>query len=271
MRRRLKVKRHGKATLAVAALMAGPVAVACTSGPSAEEWAATDGAAGRINLNEVQEAFKKSNSATDFEDRVNEIYEGDHIVLIRAKQDGKTLVLEGWEDLNSTKAIEDGTDDLLFEVVKANDQHELRGHGANGYYRSGFGGGNFLFTYMILSSMGPRGYYYNSSPGRYNTMSRNRTNYRSSNRYRSQVSRNSNYFSKQKSFAGSRYNQPKSASRNSYLNSQKSSGAFKSSGTGVRSRWGGGSGSSRSSISRGGFRGGGGGASVIGAQRPSRR
>jgi len=108
MRKRLKVKRHGKATLAVAALMAGPVAVACSTGPSAEEWAATDGAAGRINLNEVQEAFKKSNSATDFEDRVNQIYEGDHIVLIRAKQDGQTLVLEGWEDLNSTKTIEDG-------------------------------------------------------------------------------------------------------------------------------------------------------------------
>ena len=271
MRRRLKVKRHGKATLAVAALMAGPVAVACSSGPTFDEWAATDGAAGRINLDEVQQAFKRSKSATDFEDRVNQIYEGDSIVLIRAKQDGQTLVLEGWEDLDSSKEIDDSSDDLLFTIVEDNGQNELRGHGANGYYRSGFGGGNFLFTYMILSSMGPRGYGYSTGPGRYNTMSRNRNNYRSSSRYRTQVTRNSSYFSKQKSFAGSRYNQPTSASRNSYLNRQKSSGAFKRSGTGVRSRWGGGAGSSRSSVSRGGFRGGGGGASVIGVQRPIRR
>ena len=43
----------------------GPLLVACGGGISAEEWAATDGAAGRINLDDVQEAFKKSNSATD--------------------------------------------------------------------------------------------------------------------------------------------------------------------------------------------------------------
>ena len=269
MGRRLKVKRHSKATLAVAALMAGPVAVACSSGPTFDDWAATDGAAGRINLEEVQEVFKKSNSATDFEDRVNEIYEGDSIVLIRAKQDGQTLVLEGWEDLNKSKEIDDASDDLLFTIVKDDEQHEMRGHGANGYYRSGFGGGNFLFTYMILSSMGRGGYGYNTSPGRYNTMNRNRANYRSSTRYRSQVGKNSSYFSRQKNFAGSRYTQAArntSTARNSYLNSSKSSGSFKNSGTGVRSSWGA---SSRSG--RGGFGGGGGGASVIGVLRPSQR
>ena len=270
MGRRLKVKRHGKATLAVAALMAGPVAVACSSGPTFDDWAATDGAAGRINLDEVQEAFKKSSSATEFEDKVNQIYEGDGIVLIRAKQDGESRTVEGWEDLNKSKEIDDGTDDLLFTIVRdSNDQHEMRGHGSNGYYRSGFGGGNFFMTYMLISAMSPRGYYYNTSPGRYNTMTRNRANYRSSTRYRSQVGRNSTYFTRQKNFAGSRYTQAgrnTSSARNSYLGSQKSSGAFKRSGTGVRSSWGA---SSRSG--RGGFGGGGGGAIVIGVLRPSQR
>ena len=41
--------------------------------PPTKDWAATDGAAGRINLDDVQEAFKDSDSATEFEKRVNEI------------------------------------------------------------------------------------------------------------------------------------------------------------------------------------------------------
>ena len=274
MRKRKKIRRSSLAALATASLLAGPVAAACSSGPTYEDWAATDGAAGRINLDEVQDAFKKSDSATDFEKRVNEIYEGDGIVLIRSKQDGETLVLEGWEDLNKSKEIDD-QDDMLFEVVKdTNNRHEMRGHGANGYYCSHFGAGDFLFTYMLISAMSPRGYYYSTPINRYDTINSNRTNYRNSSNYRSQVTKNSNYFSRQKAYSGSSYtnaSKSTSASRNTYLNSQKSSGAFKSSGTGVRSSWGSSSGSSRTSASSGGFRGGGGGAKVIGFVRPSQR
>ena len=142
MRRRRKFKRTSMAALGTAALLAGPVGAACSSGPTYEDWAATDGAAGRINLDEVQKAFKDSGSATEFEKRVNEIYEGDEIVLIKAKQDGDSTTLEGWEDLNKSKEIDD-QDDLLFTIVENNDKHEMRGHGSNGYYRSNFGGGNY--------------------------------------------------------------------------------------------------------------------------------
>ena len=75
-----------------------PIIAACGGGASYENWAATDGAAGSINLDDVQSAFKGAKSATDFEERVNEIYEGDGLILIRAKQDGDHLTLEGWED-----------------------------------------------------------------------------------------------------------------------------------------------------------------------------
>ncbi|MAF52205.1 MAG: hypothetical protein CL694_04200 [Chloroflexi bacterium] len=272
MSRRTKMTRPSMAALASAALLAGPVAAACSPGPTYEDWAATDGASGRINLDEVQKAFKDSEGTSDFEKRVNEIYEGDGIVLIRAQQDGETLTLEGWEDLDGSKAIEDASDDILFSIVRDHDrQHELRGHGSNGYYRSGFGGGDFLFTYMMISALSPRGYYYSTPVNRYGTMQNNRTNYRSSAGYRSQVSKNTSYFSKQKSFQGSKYtNATKSTARNSYLNSQKTSGSFKSSGTGVRSSWGS---NSRTSASRssGGFRGGGGGARIVGFVRPSLR
>ena len=98
--------RFGTALSLGGIVAAAPLIAAC-GGDSYEDWAATDGAGGRINLDDVQEAFKDSKSATVFEQRVNEIYEGDGLVLIRARQDGEMLTLEGWEDLNNDNAIED--------------------------------------------------------------------------------------------------------------------------------------------------------------------
>ena len=266
----------GTRTAAGALIAAGPVVAACSSGPSYEDWAATDGSAGRINLDEVQKAFRDSDSATDFEKRVNEIYEGDGLVLIRSRQDPDALVLEGWEDLNKNYEIDDAGDDKLFDIVKRNEQHEMRGYGANSYYHHGFGAGNFLFTYLLISSLSPRGYYYNTAPVyARNNLSRHRDSYRSSSGYRSQVSRNSKYFTSQKTgFASSRYNsagRSLSTARTSYRSTQQSSGAYKSSSTGVRSSWGsrsGGSSIRSSGTSRsGGFRGFGGGQHVIGVDR----
>ena len=261
-----KLGSRGFAVLAGTMVVAGPVAAACVPGPTFDEWAATDGAAGRINLDEVQEAFKKSGSPTEFERKVNEIYEGDGLILIRTSQDGDTRVLEGFEDLDGNGTIDETADDVLFSFVKETGQdHELRGHGANGYYRRSFGGGDLLFTYLIFSSLaGPR--YYSTPRSRTGTIRANRTSYRGSSGYRTQVSRNSSYFSRQKSFNSSRYN---SASRNlsqgrsRYLSSNKSSGAFKNSTTGVRSSWG----ARSASRSSGGFRGGGGAQVVIGFKR----
>ena len=264
------------AALAGTAVLAGPIFAACSSGPTYDQWAATDGAAGRINLDEVQDAFKKADNATDFEKRVNEIYEGDHIVLIRASQDGQNLTLDGFEDLDDNGVITDTTDDKLFSILKDTDNnHRLQGHGANGYYNSGFGGGNFLFTYMLISSLSPRGYYYQTPPGRAGTIRNTRTNYRNSSRYRSQVSKNSSYFRKTKSFEGSKYTNASrnlSSSRTSYLGNQKTTGNFSKSATGVRSSWGSAPGSSRVASSRGGsFRGGGGSHRIIGFTRASQR
>ena len=259
-----KMTRLGSRAAAGALIAAGPFVAACSSGPSYDEWAATDGAAGRINLDDVQKAFEDSESATDFEKRVNEIYEGDGLVLIRARQDPDALVLEGWEDLNRNYEIDDAEDDKLFDIVKRNDQHEMRGYGANSYYHHGFGAG---VTYMLISAISPRGYYYTTPPVyARGGLSSHRDNYRGSSGYRSQVSRNSRYFTSQSTgFSSSRYNsagQNLSTARTSYRSSQQSSGAYKSSSTGVRSSWGSTSRSSsvRSSAGRsgGGFRGFGG-------------
>ena len=269
-------RKLGKRTLAVLAggvLVSGPAIAACSSGPTYDQWAATDGAAGRINLDAVQEAYKESKSATEFEKRVNRIYEGDGIILIRASQDGSRQMVEAFEDLNGNGQIEDSTDDLLFSITENNNQNEIRGYGANGYYHHGFGGGSFLFGYLVASTMfGPR-YYYSTPPGTVGTIRNDRTNYRQSPLYRSQVSRNSSYFSRQKTAAGSRYTDAGrnlSSSRQSYMSNKKATGAFRTSGTGVRSSWGS---SSRSSGRVGGFggaRGFGGGQPQIAHQRGRR-
>ena len=235
---------------------AAPLVAAC-GGPSYEDWAATDGAAGRINLDDVQEAFRNSDNATEFERRVNEIYEGDGIILIRAKQDGQVLTLEGWEDLNKDNTIDDSSDDQLFSIVRGDDnEYDMRGYHGNGYYRSHFGAGDFLFTYLIISSLsGPRGYYYSTPPSRGTEIRNQRTTYRNSSSYGGQVRRNASYSAKQSSFAGSRYQSTKgnvSSNRGSYQSTQRTSGAFKTSNSISRA-----SSVRSSSRSFGGFGGGG--------------
>ncbi len=236
---------------------AAPLIAACGGGPSYEDWAATDGAAGRINLDDVQQAFQDSKSATDFEERVNQIYEGDGLVIVRARQDGDALTLEGWEDLNGNYEIDDATDDQLFSIVKgSNNEYDMQGYHSNSYYRSHFGAGDFLFTYLLISAISPRGYYYSTPISRGPTMQSQRTTYRQSSGYSRQAQRNSSYSSKQASFAGSKYQQSRtnlSSNRTSYRQTQQSTGAFKTSNSVSR----GSSGIFRSSGSSGGFGGGG--------------
>ena len=215
---------------------AAPLIAACGE-PSYEDWAATDGAAGRINLDDVQEAFKNSDSATEFERRVNEIYEGDGLVLIRAKQDGEQLTLEGWEDLNNDNTIDEANDDQLFAIVRGtNGDHEMRGYHANSYYYSHFGAGDFLLTYLLISAITPRfgGYYYTTPPSQGTQMRNQRTTYRNSSAYGGQVQRNASYNTKQASFAGSRYQSTRgnvSSNRSSYQSTQRTSGSFRTSNT----------------------------------------
>jgi len=240
------------------ALAGAPLLVACgpsSSGPTYDQWAATDGAAGRINLDDVQLAFQQSTSATEFEKRVNEIYEGDGIILIRARQDGDRLTLEGWEDLDANNQIDDAADDRLFAIIKEDDQHQLQGYHANSYYHSHFGAGDFLFTYLLISSLNRGPFFYQTVPDRATDIRRDRTSYRGSSRYDTQLNRNRQYTSRQQTFAGSRYQEAGrsvSSGRQTYQQTQRSSGAFRNSATLTRS----------SSISRSSTIGGGSGSTI---------
>ena len=261
-----RISRMALAVSAGSLLAGAPLLAACgssSSGPSYSQWATTDGAAGRINLDDVQVAFQESSSATEFESRVNEIYEGDGIILIRARQDGDRLTLEGWEDLDGNSSIDDAADDQLFAIIKEDDQHQLRGYHSNSYYNSHFGAGDFLFTYLIFSSLGRGGYYYQTVPGRATTVRQERATYRGSGRYDSQLDRNRRYTSRQQTFSGSRYQEAGrgvSSGRQTYQQTQKTSGAFRNSSSSISrsSSLGGGTGSTISRSSGFGFSGGGG-------------
>ncbi len=247
-------------------MVAGPVIAGCATGVSADDWAATEGAIGRINMEEVEEAFKKSQTVEEFEKRLNEIYEGDGIVLVRAKDEEGKRVIEGYEDLNNDDDIVPEQDDLLFTITNEGDANDLRGRGANQHYRSSFGGGNFLFTYLIFSSITRGGYGYGTPRSRGPQMESQRNSYRNSTAYAGgrsggQVKKNSAYYNRQRASNPNTYNsagRSLSPARQSYIGTQKTSGAFKSSNTGVRSGFG------KFGGGRGGASGGGGGQVIIG-------
>src|SRR3712207_235070 len=99
----------------------GALAVACGGGGDknaddpGQVWVQSDGAQGRINLDDVQQAYRDAYSSEGFqvekfEKRVNEIYEGDNVVVVRADRQGEQVLITGWEDLNGDKQARDGED-----------------------------------------------------------------------------------------------------------------------------------------------------------------
>ncbi len=240
------------AVASIGALVSGG-AVGCSSSAREQDWMSTDGAAGRINMGDVQKALEDSKDPTEFEKRINEIYEGENPILIRIEKSGTGQLLSGFEDLDNSGKIEDDNDDLLFSATIGEEEYDIRGAGSNSYYRhhGGFGMGDMLFLYWITSPnrMYRGGYSYNTSRGRARGIASDRNRYRNSSAYSSQRDRNRSYTSTARASnpqAFSSSNSNVSRQRSSYqrtqsqkIRSSRSSG-FKS----------------RSSGSRGGLRGG---------------
>ena len=269
----VKTKRMGMSLLLGSGVMvAGPVIAGCVPGSTTvthADWAVTEGAMGRINMDALQDAFEKAKSIEEFEKRLNEIYEGDNLVLVRAKEEGGKRTIEAFEDLNKDGEMDPASDDLLFTITNENNSNSIQGRGANSY-RSGFGGpGSFLFTYLIFSSLTRGGYGYATPRSRQGQMRTDRSNYRNSTAYAGgrsggQVKRNSDYYTRQSASNRGAYNsagRQLSPARSTYISANKTSGAFKTSNTGVRAGFGkvGGRGGSAS--------GGGGAQQVIGSIR----
>ena len=252
---------------------AGALGVACggggdkekpQDGVTADAWVETDGAAGRINMDDVRDAYREAYGEngfdpSKFEQRVNEIFEGDNLVLIQADHQGDQAIVSGWEDLNGNKQLDENEDDKLFSIVQKlepNGQTEVRGHGANGYYNhSSFFSGFIPGLLLGQLFFGGRTQYI-TPPQRYDQINGSRSSYRQGSSYGSQRQRNTDYGSQvQSRYGADATSRAVSPARSSYQQRQVNSGGFRSSGSTSRSI---GSGGKVGSTSGGGLSGGGG-------------
>lgn len=167
------------------------------TGCSSEEkqyknWMETEGAANRINLDEVSKALEESKGITEFENRVNEIYEGPHVVMIEVKDLGNgKKVITGWEDTDNNRNLSQKRDFKLFTTTVGDGSYETVGGGAHSYYHhhgvyNPMGG---FFLGYIMGSWTSATYY--TSPARYVEIHSHQRTYRSSSKYKMQKSKNS--------------------------------------------------------------------------------
>jgi hypothetical protein len=272
-RRPSRVRRLGALLLTAG----GAFAVACGGSSTATEdpaatWVESDGAAGRINMDDVQQAYKDAYSSEGFdvkkfEQRVNEIFEGDNPVIVEMVRTGDVAEITGWEDLNADKALDTATDDRLFTItqqLKDGGGFETQGHGANNYYynSSPFGG---FFTGLLIGNLlsggfgGGFGNRYTTPTARYDENVAARSNYRSGPGYSAQQARNASYGgSIGTRFGNSAANATVSPARSSYQQRQINSGGFRSSGSSSRSI-----GGAKGSAPGGGTISGGGGSATL--------
>lgn len=192
-------------------ILVGSGAVGCGGNASKQQdLVITEIASGRLNLDAVKDAFETSKDISEFEKQVNEIYEGDNLVLIRVEDNESQKIISGFEDLNQSNAIEEANDDKLFSITLEEKRYEVYGYGYNHYYHYGSDYGdddnyyyydnNRLYKHWL-------GYERNKDRGRltYQTkqeraaqMRRDRDRFRSSSGYAAQRSANNAFFSRQK-------------------------------------------------------------------------
>ena len=192
------------------AILVGSGAVGCGGNTfKQQDWFVKEVATGKINLDAVKDAFKTSKDISEFENRVNEIYEGDNLVLIRVEDNESQKIISGFEDLNQSNAIEEANDDKLFSITLEEKKYEVYGYGYNHYYYYGsdyddddyyyYYDDNRLYNNWLRydkESYRDR-LIYETDRERVAQMRRDRDRYRSSSGYAAQRSANKAFYSQQ--------------------------------------------------------------------------
>lgn len=242
-------KNNKKLKLIATSVASASIFTSCgpTEPKAVQDWRKAPGTNGFINLKDVVEAFQKNPKAEDFENRVNEIFEGDNMVVFASRPakeiyKGKDKIDNGfvyiaYEDLNKNGKVDGqgptSKDDPLFFINVQNEQATLYGLGVNKYYR-------FSWAYKPIEEKKEESsyashyhspyyhhWYYGRGWGSYYTPSQNyqentakRDKYRQSNEYVSQLNKNAKFESDSarqygRSFTNSAGNQ--SSTRKSYI------------------------------------------------------
>ncbi|SVC64462.1 uncharacterized protein METZ01_LOCUS317316, partial [marine metagenome] len=228
------------------------VVKASTAKSSVDKWAESPGTSGFINLDEVQKSCLDSNNSKteNFEKRINEIFEGDNLILLDVQGRERGFLLSAIEDLNKNEKpdlVGTSGDEVVFqlEVLGSGPNNaKLTGKGVNSDFKSTFtypmpnidraSADNYYRTNgyypYYYSYYGYRGYRYYTPRRRYRTMMVYRRGYRSSSRYRTQIISNGRYYGNYRTRypSSSRTFSRPSASRKSYVSRTASSPGFKS-------------------------------------------
>ncbi|MDJ0801754.1 MAG: hypothetical protein QNI97_02690 [Desulfobacterales bacterium] len=206
-----------------------------------QDYMVTDIATDRINLDAVKDALETSRDLTEFENRVNEIYEGDNLVLIRVEGKEAQIIISGFEDLNQSDAIEEAKDEKLFSITVKEEKYEVYGHSTNDYYYYGGDYSDYDYDYdydddddndnkrafmhwlMHSRHSAEDRIYHQTNRERAAQMRRDRDRFRSSSAYTAQRSANKAFYNQQKSrhpqAFGSRTQNP-SSQRSTYRQKQ---------------------------------------------------
>jgi len=244
---KIKKKTIVRSCLAAAGVTTASLLGGCGSSDE-EKWANSPGTNGHINLPAIKDAFQKNPSVEDFEKRVNEIFEGDNLIVFQSEKVTGGFKLSAEEDLDGDKKVSAG-DDLLFTLEVANGGATLQGAGATSYYKQSWtydGAGHakddtgktyardhhcshFHHWYGYGGYGYWRGGYYTPRP-RYDQMLSSRNSYRGTSAFTSQVSANAASEQKMASKYGSSFRSAAaktSSSRKSYVSKSVSSGSYK--------------------------------------------
>ncbi|MEM7392720.1 MAG: hypothetical protein AAF492_10265 [Verrucomicrobiota bacterium] len=197
-----------------------------------------------INLDAVKQAFQENENVHVFESRVNEIFEGEAIVIFALEEKPGGFAMHAHEDKNNN-ATADTSDDMLFTLSVINGKATLKGHGLTRSYnetwpynppaadtytetttnathhsqtterdrrrRHGSGLGFFPLLYHGRGWNG-----YNTPRDRVDAVRTQRSNYRNTPDYKQQVSKNRGYEkAAAKKYGGSFRKAPTSSTRSS--------------------------------------------------------
>jgi hypothetical protein len=233
-------------------LAAGLASISLMTGcnKTEKQWENSPGTKGFINLDDVAETFKRNRDMISFQNRVNEIFEGDNLVVFKVDKTNSGFVMNASEDLNQDKAFSSGDDPLFVLTLKKHTNKStvtLKGLGVNRYYSK-------TWTYDEKREKAYYNSYYHGhhhhglaffywfGPGRrswsgyhttrkdYTTAANNRNNYRKSSEFKSQIKRNNSFDSSMSRKNGNRFVAAAAGTtmlRNSYIKSKKSSPSFK--------------------------------------------
>ena len=227
-------------------------------GGDAKKWKNAPGTQGFINMNAVKEAFQKNDNLKAFEKRINEVYEGDNLLVVESERRNAGFRLTAYEDLNSDKKVDKKKDDTVFVLTVTNGTAQLVGHGVNSYFKESwkwqgatkdwseekeqqiaqevrqhrndpYYRPSYMPFFFMYHSAGWNRYY--TPPAYYDNLSSHRKDYRSSSAFTKQIKNNAKYETKMSKKYGTKFTKAatKSSSvRKNYVKKTSSSRNFKS-------------------------------------------